>query len=46
MVDLDSRRFDPLLRVLNRSSSKRDFKILLSPMNIQEVVDNSKEFVS
>ena len=44
MDNLDHAQFDLLVRVLSCPSWERDFKLLLSPVDIQEVVDNLKEF--
>ena len=45
MDDLSFARFNLLVRVLSFLTLERDFKFLLTPKNIQEVIDNPKEFV-
>ena len=45
MDNLDPAQFDLLVRVLSRSSLKRDFNFLLPRMNIKEVIDNLEEFL-
>ena len=44
MDNLDPAQFDLLVQVLSCLSWERDFKLLLSSVDIQEVVDNLKEF--
>ena len=40
MDDLNPAQFDLMVQVLSCSSTERDYKLLLSPTNIQEAVDN------
>ena len=43
--DLSPAQFDSLVKVLSLSSTKRDFRHLLTPSNIREVFDYSEEFI-
>ena len=43
--DLDPSQFDSPMRVLSLSSSTKDFKHLLTPVNLKEVFDYPEEFV-
>ena len=45
MDDLNPTQFDLLVPVLSRSSSERNFKLLLSPKNIWKLIDNLEDFV-
>ena len=43
--DLSATQFNALAKVHNLLSSKRDFKYLLTPSNLQEVVIKPKDFI-
>ena len=43
--DLSPTQFDTLVKVLSSLSTKRDFKHLLKPANLQDVFDLPKEFI-
>ena len=45
MDDLDQSQFDSLVKVLSLSSSARDVRCLLAPINLREVFDHLEEFV-
>ena len=45
MDDLGASQFNALARVLSLPSSERDFKLLLSPSNIQAVFVEPEDFV-
>ena len=45
MDDLGANKFSALARVLNLPSSKRDFKLLLSPLNLQVIFLKLDDFV-
>ena len=45
MDDLSASQFNALAKVLSFLSSARDFKHLLSPFNLQEIVAEHEDFV-